>query len=378
MLKYKLKVQCSFNASVTAFKADEEYFDYDFDIPNRYMEKCRKMIVNEIFEYSLDNYIDPHRNYTVDSTYHNGSITVTIDYEGLYNKKQIKKIVEDIEDAIDLGADTWAEGDLVMVNNQKCKDYGLGDLDDNVYLDVFFQRIGEVEVFKTHSQPDWVKGRCIVHLIDIDTNDEAFTPEHVKKSNLYDNLIKKMRRGDIVENVNTKDYRSKNILFFDGKNIIDRGKTIDKHGNIPEEFDMLSEFNPGYWDLNAENTRHGENKPYNINSTLIKNKIKKSTFCWNSNSAYGYVDITNYKYHKALFCDIKYISLELKSKSVALIYANDDAINDPTKIIVKNVELYDSIELYKEFKRHTTEDIIQFQRVVTKLNKDYNYVLIAK
>lgn len=375
MSKYNLKVQCTFGASVTAYKNDQEYFEYDATIPNKYMENCRQMIVDEIFEYSLSNYIDPHRNFKIDSSYKNGTIIVNIEYEGLYNKKQIKKIVEEIEDAIDLGADTWAEGDLVLVDNKKCQDYDLGQLDDNVYLDIFFQRIGEVEVFKKNPKPDWIKKRCVVHLVNITKNE--FTPSQIKHTSIYDKLIKQMKRGDIVNNVNgrIKSIKLNRVLFFDGKNIIKPGKNIDTC-NIPEEFDILEEFYPGYWDLNSEDTRNGENQPFNINS-LVKNK--KSNFNWNdSNYIYGSVDISKHEHQKDDWNGIKYLSFKCRSNDVMLFYSEKDMIEDLTKIDAKSVEKYDCKELYKEFKRHVLEDMDSFQRLIQKINAEYDYVLVAK
>ena len=272
-----------------------------------------------------------------------------------------------------------AEGDLVMVDNGKCQEYNLGNLDDGTYLDVFFQRVDEIEIFHTTYKKDVVKGRCTVHLVDINIHDEEFSPEHVKNSSIYDKLIEQMKRGDIVENINTDDFRSDNVLFFNGKNIIDRGKTIDKHGNIPEEFDMINEFNPGYWDLNGSDNYNGENKPYNINDELVDENVE-STFYWNTdNYAFGYIDLSKIDCKKISkdYLGIKHFLFTHNKNEYMVIYT-DDNVKSNNKIAVKNVERYDCTELYKNFRNQMSENLTKFQDMIRCINNCIDYVLIAK
>jgi len=279
-----------------------------------------------------------------------------------------------------LGADTWAEGDIVCVDSEKCKSYGLGELEENVTLDVFFQRVGEIKIIKSNVETT-VKERCVVHLVNIDTYDEDFTPQHVKNNNIYDKLINQMKRGDIVENINTDDYRSENILFFDGKDIIDRGKTIDKYGNIPKQFDMIDEFNPGYWDLNSEDMYNGEEKPFNINNTLVDDD-SESTFYWNTgNYAFGYVDLNKLDCEiiKEKIHDVKYIKFTQNDKKNMIIYTDNDVKSIVSgKLAVKNVELYDCSELYKNFKIQMSEDLLKYQEIIRLINREFNYVMVTK
>jgi len=56
-----------------------------------------------------------------------------------------------------------------------------------------------------------------------------------------------MKRGDIIEDVNTSGYRSSGVWFFDGEEIIGQNYSVDDYGTPPKSL-AFPEFPVGYWD----------------------------------------------------------------------------------------------------------------------------------
>jgi hypothetical protein len=103
----------------------------------------------------------------------------------------------------------------------------------------------------------------------------------------YPGFTAMMKRGDIIENVDEPDYRSSTIYFFDGIKIIRKDtSTTDDYGSPPLEFELITEFPPGYWDCSYYSD--SDSKLY-INNHFEPNS--KSDFYWHSECAWSPIDL---------------------------------------------------------------------------------------
>ena len=80
----------------------------------------------------------------------------------------------------------------------------------------------------------------------------------------------KVARGDMV--INTSDseygYRSCGMYFFNGKTLVKPCTEYDDYGTVPSEFDIITEFPPGYWDLPVKNSQDDNNNGAPLRSEL--------------------------------------------------------------------------------------------------------------
>ena len=66
---------------------------------------------------------------------------------------------------------------------------------------------------------------------------------------LYPEIRGKLRRGDILSDVDEGEYRSKGSFFYDGEGgLYETSSKFDDYGGPPDEFMAFTEFLPGYWD----------------------------------------------------------------------------------------------------------------------------------
>lgn len=62
-----------------------------------------------------------------------------------------------------------------------------------------------------------------------------------------------LRRGDILENVQTSGYRSTGWYMFDGEQVRELAGDLDEYGGISKDYLVYSEFNPYYWQRDQMN-----------------------------------------------------------------------------------------------------------------------------
>lgn len=149
--------------------------------------------------------------------------------------------------------------------------------------------------------------KATIHLfsarkIEYDTEESDGPPSIESLEKTYPGFTALMKRGDIIENIDESDYRSSTIYFFDGVNIIQKDTSTDDYGSPPLEFELITEFPPGYWD-----------QPYNSESRLpVNNQFEpgKSDFYWHSESAWSPINLEK----------LGIQGLELKSNEVGFLF----------------------------------------------------------
>lgn len=108
--------------------------------------------------------------------------------------------------------------------------------------------------------------------------DEA-EPTRKRLEKKYPGITKKMKRGDIIENLSQSGYRSQGVYFWDGTDVIDQCYEFDDYGSVSKEFLAITEFHPHYWD----NDKMEVNNDYEEGS---------SQFCWHIDETVVYLDLT--------------------------------------------------------------------------------------
>ena len=104
---------------------------------------------------------------------------------------------------------------------------------------------------------------------------------------LYPGIIKAMKRGDIIENINESGYRSNGIRFFNGEKIIDQNTTIDDYGSPPIEFKVISEFSVGYWTYGPYGSKEDHKAAY-VNNDF---EDGESEFYWHCDNPSHAIDL---------------------------------------------------------------------------------------
>jgi hypothetical protein len=88
-------------------------------------------------------------------------------------------------------------------------------------------------------------------------NEEEITVDDINQK--YPEMINKMKRGDLVENAFESGYRSQGIYGYDGSELVDLETDYDPYGTPPNEFKLIEEFPPGYWDDPIQNNEFEPN-----------------------------------------------------------------------------------------------------------------------
>lgn len=116
--------------------------------------------------------------------------------------------------------------------------------------------------------------KAVIHLVALDNDGEDIKSSQLKKN--YPGIFQMMKRGDIIEDINESGYRSQGIWFFDGEGIIYQYYELDDYGTPPIEFELITEFPPGYWDQEEE-----ENNLAKVNQWYVTGE---SQFYWHQGS----------------------------------------------------------------------------------------------
>lgn len=77
----------------------------------------------------------------------------------------------------------------------------------------------------------------------------AYEIEDIERA--YPGIGDMLKRGDIFEDIDTSGYRSQGVFFFDRQKTIIQGDEYDPYGYPPDEFKLIIEFPPGYWDTDG-------------------------------------------------------------------------------------------------------------------------------
>ena len=122
---------------------------------------------------------------------------------------------------------------------------------------------------------DGMDSRATIHLISSsetgygnDGDLERRSLSIKKLESAYPGLTKMMKRGDIIEDIDQSGYRSEGVYLFDGKNVVEQNDEYDDYGSPPEDFKIITEFQPGHWD-----------QPLEVNDKYVSGN---SEFYWHS------------------------------------------------------------------------------------------------
>jgi len=144
-----------------------------------------------------------------------------------------------------------------------------------------------------------LRTKAVIHVIEIETPNfagiDVLDPinEDVLGA-LKDDIVKKYpqieeiwKRGDIVEIANLTEYNMQEVYFYNGKDVIHSNYEINGFSSIPEEFKIMIEFPPNYWEHDEYQSNLIELN-YNTDGTLyitlpnVRSKHSRSQFLWNS------------------------------------------------------------------------------------------------
>ena len=146
----------------------------------------------------------------------------------------------------------------------------------------------------------------------------------------YEGISKKLKRGDLIENLNESGYRSQGVYCFDGTDIVGQNLKFDSYGTPSASFKLIKEFPPGYWDDLIVNNDYEEGD---------------SRFYWHFDEAYTYINLNEYKNHN------------IEENGISFTYNNK-------RYLVKT-DLYDKILMYDKF----------YVRLFKENDKGYDYIL---
>ena len=118
--------------------------------------------------------------------------------------------------------------------------------------------------------------------------DQVPTKEQIDNS--YQGFTTKLRRGDILENVDDSGYRSEGVYMWNGTDIIRQNTEYDDYGSPAKEFKVITQFPPNYWE-----------RPYSsryVDNSYVPD-VRDSKFYWHSYNPPLIIDLTEFKVIKA-------------------------------------------------------------------------------
>ncbi len=105
-------------------------------------------------------------------------------------------------------------------------------------------------------------------------------------NNAYPGFTAKLKRGDILENVEYSGYRSDGIYMWNGNDIIRQNTEYDDYGSPAKEFKVITQFPPNYWE-----------RPYstkNVDNSYVPD-VSQSKFYWHSYNPPLIIDLTEFE-----------------------------------------------------------------------------------
>ena len=130
----------------------------------------------------------------------------------------------------------------------------------------------------------------------------------------YKGISKKLKRGDLIENLNESGYRSQGVYCFDGTDIVGQNFKFDDYGTPSTSFKLIKEFPPGYWDEPIVNNDYEEGD---------------SRFYWHFDKAYAYIHLNEYENHNE------------EENGISFMYNNK-------RYLIKT-DIYEKITMHEEF-----------------------------
>lgn len=118
-----------------------------------------------------------------------------------------------------------------------------------------------------------------------------------------------LHRGDMIVMGEKSGYRSEGLYFFDGKKLIDQDRSYDDYGTVPAEFQTITEFYPGYWDISDGDMTDGD-------MTAKKPKFNVWKCSYNEELVIEPVDVTDSKvyWHSGIGISVLYTGPDYKIK----------------------------------------------------------------
>ena len=146
----------------------------------------------------------------------------------------------------------------------------------------------------------------------------------------YKGISKKLKRGDLIENLNESGYRSQGVYCFDGTDIVGQNLKFDDYGTPSTSFKLIKEFPPGYWDEPIVNNDYEEGD---------------SRFYWHFDVAYTNINLNEYN------------CFQKKENEISFTYNNK-------RYLVKT-DLYDKITMNEKL----------YVKLLEENNGGYDYIL---
>lgn len=145
----------------------------------------------------------------------------------------------------------------------------------------------------------------------------------------YEGISKKLKRGDLIENLYESGYRSQGVYCFDGIDIVGQNFNVDDYGTPSSSFKLIKEFPPGYWDEPIVNNNYEEGD---------------TRFYWHLNEAYTCINLNEYDCHKEKENEISF-TYNNKRYLVKTDLYNKITMNEKlyVRLLEENDERYDYI-----------------------------------
>lgn len=161
---------------------------------------------------------------------------------------------------------------------------------------------------------------------------------------VYPGIRKVVKRGDIFEDISIdENYRGRAQFFFDGKKTIPPSTEADYHAGPPKEFEIITEFLPGYWDRDR----------VIIDGTFEDSS--KSNFNWYNDSPYTYMDFQKLGIPKEVDEEVDYFTFEYGGR----VYAITDDLIEIGNGWAKLSWYLNTEEKLKEIRKKTGNDRIE-------------------
>jgi hypothetical protein len=135
-----------------------------------------------------------------------------------------------------------------------------------------------------------------VHLFqgsELKNYNQEDVPTKDQLNDRYPDFTNKLKRGDMLENIDISGYRSIGVYMWNGKEIIPQNTEYDDYGSPAKEFKVITQFPPDYW-----STPRSSQANLKVNNSYVGSDCN-SGFYWHIDNPPLLVDLNEFVIIKA-------------------------------------------------------------------------------
>jgi len=107
---------------------------------------------------------------------------------------------------------------------------------------------------------------AVIHIVSMNAANEqgghVIAYDDIESLDIHDldavfpGIANNLKRGDLISNSDDSGYRAQGVSIFDGETANELSSVYDDYVHIPEDYCIITEFPPGYWDPKGFDEHH--------------------------------------------------------------------------------------------------------------------------